>query len=220
MGTETKMSRRRFLAVAGGVVGASVLACSGLTALAVHQPAVDYPETSCTAGEAMKKKVLVAYASRAGSTGGVAEAIAKTLCENGASVDVRLAKDVSDVSAYQAVVVGSAIYMGQWMGEAVEFVEKNRAALGQRPTAYFCVCSTLREDTPENRRTVTAYLDGVRAKVQPVSEGLFAGALDYSKQSFLYRMIVKAMKASEGDWRNWDAIRAWSKELVPALEIG
>lgn len=169
----------------------------------------------------MGDKILVAYASRAGSTGEVAEAIGEVLCNGGAAVDVRLAKDVTDVSPYRAVVVGSAIYMGRWMSEAVKFVERQRDALSQVPVAYFTVCLTMKDDTEENRRTVAAYLDPVREQVpqvQPVDVGLFAGRLDSSKLPFLYRLIIKAMKQPEGDFRNWEAIRAWAGELVPLLE--
>ena len=165
----------------------------------------------------MSDKILVAYASRCGSTGGVAEAIGQVLCDGGAAVDVRLVKDVTDVSPYRAVVVGSAIRMGQWLPEAVKFVETHRDALSQVPVAYFAVCMTLAEDTEENRRTVAAHLDPVREQVQPVDVGLFAGAMDYSKLSFVFRLIIKAMKVPEGDFRNWDAIRNWAANVRPLL---
>ena len=153
--------------------------------------------------------------SRAGSTGEVAEAIGEVLSGAGMRVDVRLAKNVTDVSPYRAVIAGSAIYMGKWMPDAVKFVETHRDALSRVPVAYFAVCLTMKDDTEENRRTVAAYLDPVRQMVQPVSENLFAGRLNYSKLPFLYRLIIKAMKQAEGDYRNWEAIRAWAGELVP-----
>ena len=158
-------------------------------------------------------KVLVAYATKAGSTGEVAEAIGQALCAGGAAVEVKPVKEVSDVSGYAGVVVGSAIRMGQWLPEAVKFVETHQEALSQVPVAYFAVCMTLAEDTEENRRTVAAYLDKVREMVQPVDVGLFAGTMDYSKLSFVFRLVIKAMKAPEGDFRNWDAIRDWATNL-------
>jgi menaquinone-dependent protoporphyrinogen oxidase len=214
---KNKITRRRFLALTGGTIGVTAMACCGLTALGTQQPAVEFIESSCGGESEMSDKILIAYASRCGSTGGVTEAIGQVLCDGGTAVDVRLAKEVTDVSPYRAVVVGSAIRMGQWLPEAVKFVETHRDALSQAPVAYFIVCGTLREDTEENRRTVAAYLDPVREMVQPVDVGLFAGAMDYSKLSFVYRLIVKAMGATEGDFRNWEAIHDWATSIRPML---
>ena len=217
MNEKSKITRRRFLVLSGGTIGVTTLACCGLTALGTRQPAIEFIESSCGGENEMSERILVAYASRAGSTGEVAEVIGEVLCDGGEAVDVRLAKDVTDVSPYRAVVVGSAIYMGRWMSEAVKFVETHRDALSQLPVAYFTVCLTMKDDTEENRRTVAAYLDPVREVVQPVDVGLFAGRLDSSKLSFIYRLIIKAMGQPEGDFRNWEAIRAWAGELVPLL---
>ena len=165
----------------------------------------------------MKDKILVAYASRAGSTGEVAEAIGQVLCEAGAAVDVRPAKEVTDLSPYRAVIVGSAIRVGKWLPEAVEFVENHRETLSQISVAYFAVCLTLKEDTEENRREVSAYLDPVCEIVQPVDVGLFAGAMDYSKLPFILRLVMKAMKSPKGDFRDWEAIRAWANRVHDRL---
>jgi len=100
------------------------------------------------------------------------------------------------------------------------FLKAHQEALSKVPVAYFVVCLTMQDDTEENRRTVTAYLDAVRKQapqVQPVDVGLFAGALNYKKLSLPFRLILKAMKATEGDFRDWEAIRAWATGLRPAL---
>ena len=78
----------------------------------------------------------------------------------------------------------------------------------------------MKEDTEEHRREAAAYLDGVREKapqVQPVDVCLFAGALDYKKLPLPLKLIMKERKAPEGDFRNWEAIRAWAAEVRPAL---
>jgi menaquinone-dependent protoporphyrinogen oxidase len=214
MGTKTKITRRRFLALAGGTAGAAALACCGLTA---HKPAVEMVESSCEGEGDMRDKLLIAYASRCGSTSEVADAIGQTLCATGTAVDVRQMKDVSDVSAYRAVIAGSAVYRSNLLSEAVEFVKANREALSRVPLAYFVVCGTLQEDTPEKREKASAFLTPLRETVQPVDEGLFAGRIDYSKVSLLAQLIVRALGGREGDWRDWDAIRAWATGLFAAV---
>jgi menaquinone-dependent protoporphyrinogen oxidase len=203
--------------MAGGTVGITALACCGLTALGTRGPEIEFVQSSCGGEKGMNEKILVAYASKCGSTGEVAEAIGQVFCDGGAETDVRLAKDMTDVSSYQAVVVGSAIRMGQWLPEAVKFVETHRDALNQMPVAYFTVCMTMQEDTEENRREAMGYLDPLCEIVQPRDVGLFAGAIDYSKMGFVFRLVIKAMKVPEGDFRNWDNIRAWAASARPLL---
>jgi menaquinone-dependent protoporphyrinogen oxidase len=217
MSAKTKITRRRFLALAGGTAGAAALACCGLTGLAVQQPAVEMVKSSCGEEDDVGNKILIAYASRCGSTGEVAQAISRVLCQAGAAVDVRQMKDVADVSAYRAVIVGSAAYRFSLLPEAVEFVKANRRPLSQVPLAYFVVCGTLQEDTPEKRQRAAAYLAPLREMVQPADEGLFAGAIDYGRVSFLEQLIVRMLGGKEGDWRDWDAIEAWAGRLPPAM---
>jgi len=217
MSEDAKLTRRDFIKLAGGAAGATALACSGLTILATQQQEVEFIESDSGKEKNVEDRVLIAYASKCGSTGEVAEAIGQVLCANGTATDVRLVKNVADLSPYRAVVLGSAIRMGRWLPEAVKFAETHRDALGRVPVAYFTVCATLREDTEENRRTVAAYMDPLRKIVQPVGEGMFAGKMDYSKLSFLNRMIIKVVGVPEGDYRDWDAIRAWATGLPPAM---
>jgi menaquinone-dependent protoporphyrinogen oxidase len=165
----------------------------------------------------MSDKILIAHATKAGSTGEVAEAIAEELRSGGAEVDVRPANDVKKVSAYTAVIVGSAIRMGELLSDATKFVKKHEKTLNELPVAYFVVCMTMKDDTEENRTTVEAYLDPVCELVEPVDMGLFAGAINYSKLSFPARTMSKAMKVSEGDFRDWDAIRDWTRQVHQKL---
>lgn len=170
----------------------------------------------------MSDKILVAYASRTGSTAGVAEAIGKTLAEDGVQVDVLPMSDVTDLSAYRAVVAGSAIQGSQWLPEAMAFLQAHRETLAQRPFAAFLVCMTLTMSNGKYREDVANWMQPVRALVRPVSEGLFAGVLDISKvPSFRdrlgFRFSVLLRIWSEGDHRDWDAIRAWAEDLRPLL---
>jgi menaquinone-dependent protoporphyrinogen oxidase len=216
MSTPNTISRRKFLKVAGVTLAASTLACCGAGALATLPPQVNLTETHAE-GAKMTTKILVAYASKAGSTAEVAEAIGQTISAKGAAVDVLQIKHVKDLNAYQAIILGSAIRMGQWLPEAAKFVETNQETLRQMPLAYFLVCATLKDDTPDNRRTVAAYLDPVRKIVEPQAVGTFGGKMDYGKLSFVERILISQfIKTPEGDFRNWDEIRTWAGQALPA----
>jgi menaquinone-dependent protoporphyrinogen oxidase len=171
----------------------------------------------------MSNKILVAYASRAGSTAGVAEAIGKTLVEGGAQVDVLSMKVVKDLSAYQAVVAGSAIQRKQWLPEAMQFVETYQAELALKPFAAFLVCMTLAMPNADKyHQFVMDFMRPVRTLIKPVSEGFFAGALDLSKvpsfgDRLKFRLSVLFGFWSEGDHRDWEAIRAWANSIRPLL---
>jgi len=80
---------------------------------------------------------LVTYASRHGSTRGIAERIAERLRAHGLDADVRPAAEVRDASRYEAFVVGAAAYMFHWLKDATTFVKRNRALLAERPTWLF-----------------------------------------------------------------------------------
>jgi menaquinone-dependent protoporphyrinogen oxidase len=219
MTEQTKISRRRFLALAGGAVMTSALCCGGLTIAGLQPPAVEFKESSC--GEEIKmEKILVAYASKCGSTGEVAEAIGQALCHQGATVDVRRVQEVENLAGYGAVVLGSAIRMGKPLSEAVKFARKHQVALDEIPTAYFIACAAMKEDTPESRAEASAYLDSLRGIVAPVGVGLFGGKVDHSKLSPLLRFAVSrdaSGQMAEGDWRDWQAIDAWAVALRPVL---
>lgn len=157
-----------------------------------------------------KGKVLVAYATRAGSTIEVADSIALTIAQQGYWVDLKHIETVDKLEDYSAVIIGSAIRMGNVTPEVKKFVERRKIELEKIPTAYFVVCLTLKDDTPENREKVTEYLAPLRTLVTPFAEGYFAGKMDYSKLKRIDRFIAKHVaKAPEGDFRDWEKIKAW-----------
>lgn len=170
----------------------------------------------------MSNTILVTYASRTGSTVGVAEAIGKALTESGIAVDVRPMEDVKDLTPYRAVVAGSAIQGGQWLPEAMGFMQTHRAALAEKPFAAFLVCMTLAMKNATYHRGVADWLKPVRALVKPVSEGYFAGALTISKipsfaQRLQFRVSVLLGIWTEGDHRDWNAIHQWANTLAAQL---
>ncbi len=207
--------RRRF--IRKGAIAAGAVVVGGAGVWAVAGPSIDLPEPSYpgTSGPApgRKGRTLIAYASKAGSTAEIAAFIAQRLSERGLAVDVRRVKRVTTLEGYDTVVVGSAIRAGRWLGEAERFVRTHSAALARVQTASFTVCMTLQKDTPENRDVVKAYLKPLRDVFKPQRVGLFAGKMDRARLALIPRLIVKAMKAPEGDFRDWSAIRAWADTL-------
>ena len=167
----------------------------------------------------MSKKILVTYASRAGSTAGVAEAIGRTLREKGGQVDVIPMADVKDLSPYEAVVAGSAIRAAKWLPEAMQFIQTHRLTLAQKRFAMFTVCITLAMSNSEQYRSAVAnWVAPVRALVKPLSEPLFAGMLDFSKlpvnwETLKLRLTVALGIFPRGDRRDWKAIHAWAGSL-------
>ncbi len=167
-------------------------------------------------------EILVTYASRAGSTAGVAEAIAEALRQGGLAVTVCAMQAVDTLEPYRAVVAGSAVHGGKWLPEALHFVRRQRAALAGRPCALFLVCMALTMKQASARQGVTACFDPLRAVLRPVGEGAFAGALDLARLPLLPdRLVSRALVASGlwtvGDHRDWNAIRTWGDRIRPLL---
>jgi menaquinone-dependent protoporphyrinogen oxidase len=167
-----------------------------------------------------KQKVLVAYATRAGSTAGVAKRVAEVLNRNGFAAQATDIKEAGDTVPYDAVVLGSSIRAGKLMPEVLSFIEKNRADLTAKPLAAFVVCLTMKERDDKSRAVASAYLNPVHMHVTPLSEGLFAGAYDPGKLGFIERTVMKMIKAPSGDFRNWDEIETWAGSLVRLFTIG
>ena len=171
----------------------------------------------------MANRILVTYASRAGSTAEVAEAIARTLQQDGAQVDVAPMSSAPDLSQYESVVVGSAVRGARWLPEAVEFVRAQQSTLAHKKVALFTVCITMAMKNAENYRAgVMNWIAPVRAMVQPIREELFAGMLDFSKlplnkDTLMLRLTVALGIFPRGDHRDWTKIEAWAHSLKPVL---
>jgi len=207
--------------ITGSILAGAAVTCllpgSGvLSASNAHAATVNFPEGKCGDEKNMEKRLLVAYASKYGSTGGVADAIGKELCSKDVAADTVLIKNANNISSYQGVIIGGAVYMGKWMSEAVDFVKQNKDILCKVPVAYFLVGMTLARH-PEKRAEVLSYMDPILKavpEIKPVGIGTFAGAMDYNNLSWINKKIMKSKGSPEGDFRDWNAIRAWAREPV------
>jgi menaquinone-dependent protoporphyrinogen IX oxidase len=195
----------------------------------------------------MTIKILIAYTTNAGSTQEVAETIGETLGQDGVQVDVRQIRDVGEISAYGAVLVGGPIIMGLHK-PMLKFLQKHQRDLSQVPVAYFCTAMRLTKTAETNHGTVSVYQDPALARapanesnlsfkekhatvtsylgpalkkvplVRPISAGFFAGKLDYGTLNLFQMLFVMLIiGAQPGDLRNWEAIRDWASSLRPAL---
>jgi menaquinone-dependent protoporphyrinogen oxidase len=164
-------------------------------------------------------KILVAYASKHGATAEIADKIGQVLRQSGSQVDVVPADRAGDLAAYDAVVLGSAVYYGQWRKEAVAWLTAHEALLAGRPVWLFSSGPTGEGDPlelakgwrfPEKQQPL---ID----RIKPRDIALFHGALDANKMSFLEKFVIKNVKAPVGDFRDWAAITAWAETIAAAL---
>ena len=158
--------------------------------------------------------VLVAYASKHGSTEEIARFITDRLRERGIEADAAPVQEVSDLSGVEAVVLGSAVYLGSWMKEAPEFVDRHLSTLRSIPVWLFSVGpSEPRSRTRRSSRSSSA--SSARSFGRGTTDCSSASSTD--KLGFGERMMVKAVKAPEGDFRNWDEIGAWADDIATEL---
>ncbi len=160
--------------------------------------------------------VLVAYASKHGSTKGIAERISAKLQQMGKATDVRSIDTVSDAGSYEAFVIGSAIYYGSWMKEATEWVHHNQTILANRPVWFFSSgpLGTEVKDAEQQPKEIADF----QKTIKPRDHQIFFGSLDHNNLSFTERMVLKAVRAPEGDYRNWEAVDAWAEGIARDLE--
>ncbi len=170
----------------------------------------------------MSDSILIAYATKYGSTQDVAEKIAATLREGGLAVDLKPVKQVKTLDGYRAVVVGAPLYIGSWLKDAQHFLTQQQIALEKLPVAIFSLGPTRAgEDVAE----VRASLDVQVSKypwLKPVAVELFGGKYDPAKLRFPDTLLA-ALPASPlhgvpaSDIRDWAAIRAWANTLPEKL---
>lgn len=169
------------------------------------------------------KQILVAYATRYGSTREVAEAIAATLREAGLEVVVQPAQKAGAINGHRALVLDAPLYFGSWHKEALRLLAGNRDALRGLPVALFAL-GPLRDD-PKERQEGHAQLRkalGGFPRLEPLSTEVFCGRYEPAKLRFGDR-IIASLPASPlhglpaSDARDWTAIRAWARELAGSL---
>lgn len=157
--------------------------------------------------------VLVAYASRHGSTKEIAERIALRLADCGHEVRIEALDDDPLPTAFDAVVLGSAVYMGHWLKPARAYLDEHEQDLAARPLYVFSSGPVVRDGKTEEPVEVAKLV----AKLGPIEHVLFGGKLDSEELSFGEKLVVKLVDAHDGDIRSWDAIDRWADGIGRAL---
>jgi menaquinone-dependent protoporphyrinogen oxidase len=193
------------------------------------------------------EKILVTYATMAGSTVEVAEVVAEELARGDIQVDVMPLAEVKSLAGYDAVVLGGPMIMG-WHRQALRFLKKHRLVLERMPLALFVMAMSLTQSGEtagdgiyvddklpkaprqpgrlafrERYAQLSNYLRPILAAVgpaKPVSIGVFGGRLEYGRLPWwavLFVMLI--IQAPAGDRRNWTAIRVWAAGLPAAFRL-
>ena len=189
------------------------------------------------------KKILVAYASMAGSTAEVAQAVGEELQQGGLQVDVKPLDAVGDLMGYDGVVVGAPMIMG-WQRAARRFLRRHRGELQGKPLAVFVLAMSLTQTgetsidgvpavvdpqlpktpvTPgkltfrERYATLSNYLQPIlkaARPAKPLSIGVFGGRMEYGRLKWWAVLFAMLIvKAPAGEKRDWEAIRGWARGL-------
>ncbi len=165
-------------------------------------------------------RILIAYASRTSSTREIAEEVGKVLTQAGYAVDITPAKKVSDVAGYQAAIIGSGVRFGRPYKESLKLARK-ASARGSMPVAFFVVCMALKNKSAESRAIADGYVQKFKEINADALFGAFAGALKYAEMGPFFRFVFSRDKSGdlqEGDYRDWEAIRAWAREAAAHFE--
>jgi menaquinone-dependent protoporphyrinogen IX oxidase len=195
------------------------------------------------------KKILVAYATNAGSTSKVAEAVAAEISKTNSVVEVLPLEKVTTLEGYAAVVLGAPMILGLHRG-ALAFLKQNQNSLSQVPVALFITCMNLTNTGETSINGIPIFVDGKLARtpqkeghlsfkerystvnnyltpvfksapaIRPVSVAFFGGSLQYFNLKWWAMLFALfIVRAAPGDRRNWDAIETWSSSLTGQLKL-
>ena len=165
-------------------------------------------------------KILVTYASKYGATAEIAEKIGQVLHQAGLQTDILPVERVRDLASYEAVILGSAVYIGRWRKEAVKFLKRNEKTLAGQPVWFF-------SSGPSGEGDPVEILQGWRFpplhqsiadRIQPRDIIVFHGDVNIDKLNALEKGILNNVKALVGDFRDWDAITSWAASIADVLK--
>lgn len=160
-------------------------------------------------------RISLVYASKHGSTREVAEAIATEIRRGDHQVEVSNADELSAIPEADAFVLGSGVYAGRWLKEITNLIDAGSDALADRPVWLFSV-GPIGDDAEKTPGDIDAsdLIEACGAR----DHAVFAGKLDFAELGLGERLLARALKAPEGDFRNWDAITEWARGVETTLD--
>lgn len=183
---------------------------------ATHQQRSPNDETPVLVGSPHAPlRVAVVVASRHGSTVGIAETIRAQLADAGLRAQLFVADQFSSFEGADAVVLGSAVYAGRWLKAAQELLDQRRTELSKLPVWLFS--SGPVGDDPMAGAELPPSVVRLAAEIGARDNHMFAGKLDHDVLGFGERSLVKAIRAPQGDFRDWDEIKSWADGIADAL---
>lgn len=159
-------------------------------------------------------QILVTVASRHGATAEIGSAVAAVLRTEGHVVDETAPQDVTDVRAYDAVVLGSAVYTAHWLSPARDLAARLAPQLRERPVWVF---SSGLATQPAASANSPHELRALMADVGALGHRAFAGRLRRADLAFAERAIIAGARAKEGDHRDFEAVEAWARQIAADL---
>jgi menaquinone-dependent protoporphyrinogen oxidase len=167
----------------------------------------------------MSGSILIAYATRSGSTREVAEAMAAALRSEGRPVDCQTLRSTRTVAGYRMVVLGAPLYMFKWHKDAFAFLSRHRQALEKLPVAAFALGPF--HDEQKEWQEIRSQFDRELAKLPwfaPAARAVFGGKFDPATLRFPMNLIPALKKMPASDIRNWEEIRTWALGLAKQKE--
>jgi menaquinone-dependent protoporphyrinogen oxidase len=168
----------------------------------------------------MANKALIAYASKYGATKEIAEKIGEVLKQEGLEADILPVKSIKSLADYQDIVIGSALYIGMWRKEAVNFLKKNEAELTGRRVWVFSTGPSGKGDPVEllkGERT-GVNVKQIISRIKPRDTAVFHGNLNIKNMNFFEKWIVKRVGGGFGDFRDWDMVNDWAKKVAAEIK--
>jgi menaquinone-dependent protoporphyrinogen oxidase len=166
----------------------------------------------------MGDQVLVTYASKYGSTMEIADKIHKVLLKEGLKSTLQPVEQIDGLNPYTAVVLGSAVYFGQWRKSAAGFLKAKEAELAKKRVWLFSSGPPGNEMKSLQGWKFPANLQGIADQIDPREVIVFPGAVDLNKLNPIEKLAMKALKATSSDYRDWDAITSWAKGIAKSLK--